>query len=139
MACSLVRAIELAATGHLFCSRNLLPQGFRAAANVPAETISSSKTQPANWILSDHVVRKEQTMKTQEFHISGMHCDACALAIRDALHSTAGVHHVDVTFSGKTAWIEYDEQVVQPGTLLKKIQDLGYNATVGDTAAAHHR
>jgi P-type Cu+ transporter len=74
-------------------------------------------------------------MKSQEFHITGMHCEACASTIHQALKATAGVQNVDITFSGKTANVQYDEKVVQPQTLLKRIQDLGYNATVGETAA----
>jgi copper chaperone CopZ len=75
-------------------------------------------------------------MKTQEFHIQGMHCESCAETIKETLESTAGVQHADVTFSGKTANVQYDGDVVKPETLLKKIQDLGYNATVGDMATS---
>ncbi|HEX8179345.1 MAG TPA: cation transporter [Pyrinomonadaceae bacterium] len=65
-----------------------------------------------------------------EFHIKGMHCESCALDIKETLELTAGVQHADVTFNGKTANIDFDEQVVQPQTLIKKIQDLGYQVTV---------
>ena len=65
-----------------------------------------------------------------EFHIKGMHCESCALDIKETLELTAGVHHADVTFNGKTANVDFDEQVVQPQTLIKKIQDLGYQVTV---------
>ena len=58
-----------------------------------------------------------------ELHIEGMHCDACAGLIKDTLEETAGVHSADVNF---------DENVVQQKTLVKKIQDIGYNATEGD-------
>jgi len=37
-----------------------------------------------------------------------------------------------VTFSGKTAVVNFDENTVQQATLIKKIQDLGYKATLGD-------
>jgi Cu+-exporting ATPase len=60
-----------------------------------------------------------------------MHCDGCAAAIKARLEETAGVRGVDVTFKRKTAIVDYDEAVVQLDTLLKKIQDLGYQATVG--------
>ena len=69
-----------------------------------------------------------------EFHIKGMHCDACAETIKETLEETAGVERTDVTFSGKTAWVEFDDAVVQQQTLIKKIQDLGYQATIGDEA-----
>ena len=67
-----------------------------------------------------------------EFHIKGMHCESCAVEIRETLETTAGVRTVDVTFNGKTANVEYDDAVVERETLIKKIQDLGYEATVAD-------
>ena len=75
--------------------------------------------------------RREMQMKA-EFHIEGMHCESCAVDIKETLETTAGVRHADLTFNGKTANIEFDENVVQEKTLIKKIQDLGYNATVAD-------
>ena len=38
-----------------------------------------------------------------EFHIKGMHCESCAVDIKETLEETAGVQSADVTFSGKTA------------------------------------
>ena len=67
-----------------------------------------------------------------EFHIKGMHCDSCAVNIKETLEETAGVRQADVTFNGKTAVVEFDDDVVQQSTLIKKIQDLGYTATVAD-------
>ena len=67
-----------------------------------------------------------------EFHIDGMHCESCAATIKETLEGTAGVRGADVTFSGKTAVVNFDENTVQQTTLVKKIQDLGYTATVGD-------
>lgn len=71
-----------------------------------------------------------------EFHIKGMHCESCAVDIRETLETTAGVRRADVTFNGKTAKVKFDENVVQQQTLIKQIQDLGYNATVGDEPQA---
>ena len=67
-----------------------------------------------------------------EFHLDGMHCESCAALIKETLEDTAGVRHVEVTFSGKTAVVNFDENTVQQATLIKKIQDLGYRATLGD-------
>lgn len=67
-----------------------------------------------------------------EFHIKGMHCESCAAEIKETLETTAGVSQADVTFNGKTANVEYDDAVVQRETLIKKIQDLGYQATVAE-------
>ena len=67
-----------------------------------------------------------------EFHITGMHCDSCASLIKEALEETAGVRDADVNYGGKTAVVNFDPNVVQRKTIVKKIQDLGYRATVGD-------
>jgi copper chaperone CopZ len=69
-----------------------------------------------------------------EFHITGMHCDSCAALIKETLEETAGVQSADVNFGGKTAIVSFDQNVVQEKTIIKKIQDLGYNATEGDQA-----
>lgn len=71
-------------------------------------------------------------MRESEFHIKGMHCESCAVDIKETLETTAGVFRADVTFNGKTANVAYDDEVVQEKTLIKKIQDLGYDATIGD-------
>lgn len=65
-----------------------------------------------------------------EFHIQGMRGESSAVDIREALEGTAGVE--GVTFNGKTAVVAFDDGVVQQTTLVKRIQDLGYQATVGD-------
>ena len=67
-----------------------------------------------------------------EFHITGMHCDSCAALIKETLEETSGVRDADVSFGGKTAVVDFDQNVVQQKTLIRKIQDAGYNATEGD-------
>jgi copper chaperone CopZ len=71
-----------------------------------------------------------------EFHIKGMHCASCAVDIKETLELTAGVHTADVTFNGQTANVDFDERVVQSQTLIKQIQDLGYQVTVTDEPQA---
>lgn len=65
-----------------------------------------------------------------EFNIEGMHCDSCAADIKETLEETAGVSEVDVTFQRKTAIVNFDQDTVQQSTIVKKIQDLGYTATI---------
>ena len=72
--------------------------------------------------------RVGETMRA-ELHIEGMHCESCAVEIKETLETTAGVRSADVTFDGKTAEVDFDDAVVQRETLVKKIQDLGYRAT----------
>ena len=65
-----------------------------------------------------------------ELNIEGMNDEPSAVKVKETLEQTAGVFKADVTFKRKTAIVEYDDGVVQQSTLLKKIQDLGYQATV---------
>ncbi|HWS98814.1 MAG TPA: heavy-metal-associated domain-containing protein [Pyrinomonadaceae bacterium] len=65
-----------------------------------------------------------------EIHIEGMHCDSCPIDIKETLEDTAGVREADTSLKRKTAIVEFDENTVQLTTLVKKIQDLGYTATV---------
>jgi copper chaperone CopZ len=67
-----------------------------------------------------------------EFHVDGMHCDSCAALIKETLEETDGVENADVNFGGKTAVVNFDQNVVQQQTIIKTIQDLGYKATEGD-------
>ena len=65
-----------------------------------------------------------------EIHIEGMHCDSCPADIKETLEDVAGVREADTSLKRKTAIVEFDENTVQLNTLVKKIQDLGYTATV---------
>jgi copper chaperone CopZ len=67
-----------------------------------------------------------------ELNIDGMHCESCAALIKETLEETAGVERADVSFGGKTAVVSFDDNVVPQNTLVEKIQDIGYIATVGD-------
>ena len=67
-----------------------------------------------------------------EFHIEGMHCGSCALDIKETLEELAGVGEANVTFDGKSAVVQFDERVIQPTALAKKIQELGYTATIAE-------
>lgn len=69
-----------------------------------------------------------------KFNISGMHCDSCAKEIQETLADTAGVQKVNVLYGDRQAIVAYDDGIVQPQTLVKKIQDLGYEFTIsGDS------
>lgn len=65
-----------------------------------------------------------------KLNISGMHCESCAADIKETLEETSGVTAADVDFNGRQATIDFDEGIVQTATLIKKIQDLNYGATI---------
>jgi copper chaperone CopZ len=73
---------------------------------------------------------KEVLRVKAELNIEGMHCDSGAVDIKERLEETAGVVTADVTFKRKTAIVGDDTEVVRQSMLLKKFQDLGYQATV---------
>ena len=62
--------------------------------------------------------------------IEGMHCNSCAIDIKETLEERAGVNHADVDYNGKTAFVEFDENTVQPQSLVKLVQDIGYQASL---------
>lgn len=63
-----------------------------------------------------------------EFELSGMHCESCALDIKETLEETPGVRSAEVSFSKARAVIDYDEQAIEPSAVRQKINDLGYQA-----------
>jgi copper chaperone CopZ len=65
--------------------------------------------------------------------IEGMHCGSCAAEIRDTLAEHAGVESAAVDYNGKTAIVDFDQNTIQPQTLIKLIQDIGYNASLSTT------
>ena len=61
--------------------------------------------------------------------ISGMTCHACAALIQDELRETPGVTQAKVDFEQRQAAIEFEAEQVTTAELLKRIQELGYQAT----------
>ena len=69
---------------------------------------------------------------TAQFHIQGTHDQPTATKIRETLELTAGVFKAEVAANARTVNVAFDESIVQVKTLIKKIQDLGLQATIGD-------
>ncbi|MBC7796145.1 MAG: heavy-metal-associated domain-containing protein [Pyrinomonadaceae bacterium] len=65
-----------------------------------------------------------------KLHIEGMHCNSCAIDIKETLEENAGILRADVDEKGKTAIVEFDENTIQPNAFIKIIQDLGYQTEV---------
>jgi copper chaperone CopZ len=73
-------------------------------------------------------------MQQAKMKIEGMHGASASMDIKKTLMEREGVHHATVDFDGKTAFVEFDENIIQPQTLVKLIQDLGYNASLSTAA-----
>jgi Cu+-exporting ATPase len=58
--------------------------------------------------------------------IGGMHCAACASAVRDALEATEGVVDAEVSFALGRATIEYDPSTLNRSAAVRAVERAGY-------------
>ncbi|HDS00590.1 MAG TPA: heavy metal translocating P-type ATPase, partial [candidate division Zixibacteria bacterium] len=61
--------------------------------------------------------------------IEGMHCASCVSKIENEVSRLEGVVNIRVNLADQTARVEYIQQIIDPGTILKKIESLGYRAS----------
>ncbi len=66
-------------------------------------------------------------MKSQTYHIKGMHCASCSSLIEKTLKKIEGVQSVEANFGTETAKVSFDESKTNIQTLSKKIEPLGYS------------
>jgi Cu+-exporting ATPase len=66
-------------------------------------------------------------MKKIEVYIKNISCSSCVKKIEDALKIN-GVKTINVNFSDKTAYIEYDENIISLDELFKIFKKIGYVA-----------
>jgi copper chaperone CopZ len=62
--------------------------------------------------------------------VTGMHCNACKKLIESELSEITGVETISVDLTGSTASVEHDDQKINQQTLIDKITELGYQATL---------
>lgn len=65
---------------------------------------------------------------TNQFTITGMHCDGCAKGIAAELKRTTGVASASVTFSNQLATVVCDTNQITPARLVKVVEEAGYKA-----------
>ncbi len=65
---------------------------------------------------------------TNQFAITGMHCDGCAGGLTAELKATRGVVSAQVTFSNKLAVVTIDTNKVSAAQLTKVIKEAGFAA-----------
>lgn len=64
--------------------------------------------------------------------LGGMHCAGCSLKIRKALQSIKGVTKLEDGATKKHLVVTFEPAKTSTAALIKKIEDLGYQATVVD-------
>ena len=65
---------------------------------------------------------------TNQFTITGMHCDGCAGGLTAELKAARGVATAEVTFSNQLAVVAYDTNKVNTAQLTKVIKEAGFAA-----------
>lgn len=65
-----------------------------------------------------------------DFDISGMTCAACAARIEKGLNKMAGVSKATVNLALETAHVEYSPAEVSTADMVKKVEQIGYKATL---------
>ncbi|HSJ07558.1 MAG TPA: heavy metal-associated domain-containing protein [Longimicrobiales bacterium] len=71
-------------------------------------------------------------MATATLKVSGMTCQHCVRAVREALEGQDGVHSADVDLTAGRAVVEYDEDRVSPEALAGAVAEEGYQAEPQD-------
>lgn len=69
-------------------------------------------------------------MKTQKFKITGMTCAACSSAVERVTRKMEGVTESNVNLTTALLTITYDDTVVTPDMVIKKVERAGFGAEV---------
>ena len=67
-------------------------------------------------------------MKTEKYRIHGMTCAACSSAVERVTRKIEGVEESSVNLTTEILTITYDETLVQPETIMKKVDRAGFQA-----------
>ncbi|MBF0491344.1 MAG: cation-translocating P-type ATPase [Deltaproteobacteria bacterium] len=70
--------------------------------------------------------------------IEGMHCASCVGRIEKAVSALPGLKKINVDLLGKTAQVEFDENILEVSTLSHEIQKLGFSSSVTPIETAVH-
>ena len=65
-------------------------------------------------------------MKEIKLKIEGMHCAGCSNRLEKILNNVDGVESAKVSLEEKSADIKYNEEEVEPNTILQEIEDAGF-------------
>lgn len=69
-------------------------------------------------------------MTKQKFNVTGMTCSACSASVEKAIGKMEGVSAVNVNLLANSMIVEYDESLLEAGTIISAVSDAGYSAGV---------
>ena len=70
-------------------------------------------------------------MRKEVYDITGMTCASCSSAVERVTRKLEGVSSSEVNLATNKMTIEYDENILQPETIIKKIERAGFGAELG--------
>jgi copper-(or silver)-translocating P-type ATPase len=71
---------------------------------------------------------------TIDLSVQGMSCTACAARIEKNVGKMPGVEAVAVSYSARTAWVQYKPELIQPSAIMEQIGKLGFKADLPENA-----
>ncbi|NXO41350.1 ATP7A ATPase, partial [Locustella ochotensis] len=72
--------------------------------------------------------------KSVAIGVEGMTCNSCVQSIEQHLGKMDGIHNIKVSLEDKNAVVIYDSKLQTPVTLQEAICDMGFDATLADSA-----
>ncbi|CAM3151167.1 cation-translocating P-type ATPase [Paenibacillus lupini] len=71
---------------------------------------------------------------TIDLSVQGMSCTACAARIEKTVGKMPGVEAVAVSYSARTAWVQYKPDQIQPLKIMEQIGKIGFKAALPEHA-----
>ncbi len=71
-------------------------------------------------------------MMKKTIPVVGMACAACSAHVERTLNSLQGVHSAAVSLPGRSALVDYDEQVISPEEMKRAINNIGYDLVIDE-------
>lgn len=69
-----------------------------------------------------------ENAKAFTLSLSGLHCSSCAVNIDLALEDLPGVISSKTNYARSVATVSYEEEKIEPKTIIAEIEKLGYKA-----------
>lgn len=76
----------------------------------------------------------KEAAATSLFHVEGMTCGGCEMAVKTVVKKLDGVEKVDASHRDKQATVTYDSEKVTPAQIVVAIEKLGYEAELVEEA-----
>lgn len=84
----------------------------------------------ASLLSADQPDSKGKPKERVVLKVNGMTCGGCARGVEATLKSVEGIHKAAVSYESAEAVVDYDPALIQPETIIAKIEELGYSAVL---------